>query len=86
MKEEIYNRIKNNFIDIEVNKKVSEYTNNRYDLSKISNNLWWSWNTEFLKLFKEIDIYYKAKKIEKNTTDPVYIQTHVGIGYRMNQL
>jgi hypothetical protein len=34
MKEEIYNQIKNNFIDIEVNKKVSEYTNNRYDLSK----------------------------------------------------
>lgn len=25
-------------------------------LSEISNNLWWSWNTEFLKLFKEIDI------------------------------
>ena len=26
------------------------------DLSKIANNLWWSWNTEFLKLFKKIDI------------------------------
>ena len=25
-------------------------------LSLISNNLWWSWNTEFLKLFKKIDI------------------------------
>ena len=25
-------------------------------LSEISNNLWWSWNTNFLKLFKEIDI------------------------------
>ena len=24
-------------------------------LSEISNNLWWSWNTEFLKLFKIID-------------------------------
>ena len=24
-------------------------------LSEISNNLWWSWNTEFLKLFKKID-------------------------------
>jgi len=34
MEERIYNQIKNNFIDIEVNKKVSEYTNNRYDLSK----------------------------------------------------
>ncbi len=24
-------------------------------LSEISNNLWWSWNTEFLKIFKKID-------------------------------
>ncbi|MGN1326771.1 MAG: alpha-glucan family phosphorylase, partial [Clostridia bacterium] len=24
-------------------------------LSKIANNLWWAWNTDFLKLFKEID-------------------------------
>ena len=25
-------------------------------LSEISNNLWWSWNTEYLNLFKKIDI------------------------------
>ncbi len=25
-------------------------------LSEVANNLWWSWNTEFLKLFKMIDI------------------------------
>ena len=25
-------------------------------LAEISKNLWWSWNTEFLKLFKQIDI------------------------------
>ncbi len=25
-------------------------------LDEIANNLWWSWNTEFLKLFKEIDL------------------------------
>ena len=25
-------------------------------LSEVSYNLWWSWNTEFLRLFKEIDI------------------------------
>ena len=24
-------------------------------LTEISNNLWWSWNTDFLKIFKEID-------------------------------
>ena len=26
-------------------------------LSEIGYNLWWSWNTEFLKLFKEMDFY-----------------------------
>ena len=25
-------------------------------LGKVANNLWWSWNTEFLRLFKKIDI------------------------------
>ncbi len=25
-------------------------------LSEIANNLWWSWNTEFLRLFKKIDL------------------------------
>ena len=34
-------------------------------LSEIANNLWWSWNTDFLKLFKEIDIDLR-EKINKN--------------------
>ena len=34
-------------------------------LSEIANNLWWSWNTEFLKLFKNIDIDL-WEKCEKN--------------------
>ncbi len=34
-------------------------------LSEIANNLWWSWNTDFLKLFKEIDIDL-WETIEKN--------------------
>ena len=25
-------------------------------LSEIANNLWWSWNTEFLRIFKKIDM------------------------------
>ena len=25
-------------------------------ITEIANNLWWSWNTEFLRLFKMIDI------------------------------
>lgn len=33
-------------------------------LGEIANNLWWSWNTEFLKLFKSIDLdlWEKCKK------------------------
>lgn len=34
-------------------------------LSIIANNLWWSWNTNFLKLFKEIDIDV-WERVEKN--------------------
>ena len=36
-------------------------------LSEISNNLWWSWNTEFLQLFKMIDKDL-WERIEKNPT------------------
>ena len=35
------------------------------DLSKIANNLWWSWNSEFLRLFKQIDIDL-WDRVEKN--------------------
>lgn len=41
-----FNRIK---VNPQLPKKIE-------DLSKISYNLWWSWNTNFLKLFKKIDI------------------------------
>ncbi len=34
-------------------------------LSVIANNLWWSWNTNFLKIFKEIDIDL-WERVEKN--------------------
>ena len=34
-------------------------------LSEVANNLWWSWNTEFLKIFKEIDIDL-WERVEKN--------------------
>ena len=34
-------------------------------LSEIANNLWWSWNTEFLKLFKDIDIDL-WERVDKN--------------------
>ena len=35
------------------------------DLSRIANNLWWSWNSEFLRLFKQIDIDL-WEKVDKN--------------------
>lgn len=34
-------------------------------LTEIANNLWWSWNTNFLKLFKQIDIDL-WERVEKN--------------------
>ena len=38
-------------------------------LSEIANNLWWSWNTEFLRLFQKIDgdLWEKKKKIQLNS-------------------
>ena len=42
----IFNRIT---VNPQLPKKIGK-------LSEIANNLWWSWNTEFLKLFKQIDI------------------------------
>ena len=60
-------------------------------LSEIANNLWWSWNTEFLKLFKEIDIdlwercgknptkflkHVQQEKLEKIAKDLVFLQEY----------
>lgn len=42
----IFNRIT---VNPQLPKRISR-------LSEIANNLWWTWNTEFLKLFKNIDI------------------------------
>ena len=42
----IFNKIK---VNPQLPKSIRE-------LENISNNLWWSWNTEFLKIFKEMDI------------------------------
>ena len=36
-------------------------------LEEIANNFWWSWNTEFLKIFKMIDIDL-WERIDKNPT------------------
>lgn len=36
-------------------------------IGDIANNLWWSWNTEFLRLFKEIDRDL-WETVEKNPT------------------
>ena len=36
-------------------------------LSEIANNLWWSWNTEFLKLFKIIDMRLMGKNWKKSS-------------------
>lgn len=63
-------------------------------LGEISENLWWSWNTEFLKIFKEIDIdlweqcnknpvkflrLVDQEKLERASTDPEILRN-----YRVN--
>ncbi len=60
-------------------------------LSKISNNLWWSWNTEFLRLFQKIDLdlweqsnknpvkflkQVSQEKLEKVSKDPVFLKEY----------
>ena len=42
-------------------------------ISEISNNLWWSWNTEFLRLFQEID----RDLWEQSNKNPVKFLKHV---------
>ena len=34
---------------------VPQLPDNLKKLSEIANNLWWSWNTEFLRLFETMD-------------------------------
>ena len=51
----IFNRIT---VTPELPKRIGE-------LGKIANNLWWSWNTDFLKLFKMIDVDL-WERVEKN--------------------
>lgn len=50
------------FNKITVNPQLPKRINR---LSEISNNLWWSWNTDFLRIFKDIDIDL-WEKVEKN--------------------
>ena len=60
-------------------------------LSEIANNLWWSWNTEFLKLFKiiDVDLWEKSdknpvkflklvdqEKLEKIAEDPEFLKEY----------
>ena len=50
----VFNRI---MVNSQLPKRISK-------LSEIANNLWWSWNTEFLRLFKriDVDIWYASDK------------------------
>ena len=50
----VFNRI---MVNSQLPKRISK-------LAEISNNLWWSWNTEFLRLFKriDVDVWYASNK------------------------
>lgn len=58
------------FNKITVNPQLPKRINR---LSEISNNLWWSWNTEFLQLFKTIDL----DLWEESQKNPVKFLKHV---------
>ena len=60
-------------------------------LGEIANNLWWSWNTDFLRLFKKIDIdlwdqveknpvkfmkLVSQEKLEAASSDPAFLQSY----------
>ena len=50
----VFNRI---MVNSQLPKRIAK-------LAEISNNLWWSWNTEFLRLFKriDVDVWYASNK------------------------
>ena len=67
-------------------------------LAEISNNLWWSWNTEFLRLFKMLDrdLWENCEKnpvkflkqisqdrLEEVATDNNFLKIH---GFQINTL
>jgi len=62
-------------------KNVGKVVTHSYLTTEIWGN---NWSSSMASL--RVSMGNLRKKIEKDTTDPVYIQTHVGIGYRMNQL
>ena len=62
-------------------KNVGKVVTHSYLTTEIWGN---NWSSSMASL--RVSMGNLRKKIEKNTTDPVYIQTHVGIGYRLNQL
>ena len=55
----IFNKVK---VNPQLPKQIGE-------LGTIANNLWWSWNTEFLKIFKLIDIDLWAKGYKNSIID-----------------
>ena len=61
-------------------KNVGKVVTHSYLTTEIWGN---NWSSSMASL--RVSMGNLRKKIEKNTPDPVYIQTHVGIGYRMNQ-
>ena len=57
------------------------------ELDKISNNLWWSWNTEFLRLFKMIDrdLWETCEKNPVKFFEKQYFNKYTG-GLKLNPI
>ena len=54
-------------------------------LSVISNNLWWSWNTEFLRLFRKIDqdLWEKCNSTTKVNFENINLKKRYSISKRI---
>ena len=59
----VFNRI---MVNSQLPKRINK-------LAEISNNLWWSWNTEFLRLFQTID----RDLWEQSNKNPIKFLKHV---------
>ena len=45
-------------------------------LNEVANNLWWSWNSEFLRLFKKIDMELWEKRGRSKSSNCIKRRTY----------
>ena len=46
-------------------------------INEIANNLWWAWNTEFLQLFKMIDLEFTSEALKDFVNKNIYSNNNI---------